>query len=174
MEKDTPAPASVSRESGLSRRSFLTAATITGVSAVLPLSLLGEEKRGDDDHVEDGLRKGDRKILIAAEIAEALAVTTYTNIIHAAPFFGRLADDDQGYLRAAREEEMSHYLLEQSVTAQPSPFTRFFYPPRMFDDANHAQHPGYIGRCLHRRLSGGCTAFQHGGPSCNGRPDHGH
>src|SRR6476659_6763674 len=30
---------------------------------------------------------------------------------------------------------MSHYLLEKSVTKKPSPFTRFFYPPKMFDDA---------------------------------------
>ena len=30
---------------------------------------------------------------------------------------------------------MSHYLLEQSVTSQPSPFTTFFYPPKMFSDA---------------------------------------
>ena len=74
-------------------------------------------------------------ILIAAEIAEALAVTTYTNIINTAPFFKRLAADDQGYLKAARQEEMSHYLLEKSVTGKPSPFTTFYYPPKMFSDA---------------------------------------
>lgn len=80
-------------------------------------------------------KKGDTDILIAAEIAEALAVTTYTNIINTSPFFGRLPSDDQGYLAAARQEEMSHYALEQSVTTQPSPFTTFFYPPNMFADA---------------------------------------
>ena len=69
------------------------------------------------------------------EIAEALAVTTYTNIINTAPFFARLASDDQGYLKAAREEEMSHYLLEEGVTRKPSPFTTFYYPPKMFADA---------------------------------------
>jgi Ferritin-like domain len=62
-------------------------------------------------------------------------VTTYTNIIDAAPFFTRLASDDQGYLRAARQEEMSHYLLEKSVTDEPSPFKSFFYPKGMFQDA---------------------------------------
>ena len=36
---------------------------------------------------------------------------------------------------AARQEEMSHYLLEQQVTDQPSPFTSFFYPANMFADA---------------------------------------
>jgi len=81
------------------------------------------------------LKKSDREILIAAEIAEALAVTTYTNIINTAPFFSRLASDDQGYLRAAREEEMSHYLLEEGVTHKPSPFSVFYYPPKMFADA---------------------------------------
>jgi hypothetical protein len=83
---------------------------------------------------QGGLRKRDRDILIAAEIAEALAVTTYTNIIRRAPFFKRLAPDDQGYLRAARQEEMSHYLLEKSVTGKPSPFTTFYYPHGTFDD----------------------------------------
>jgi hypothetical protein len=84
---------------------------------------------------EGGMSEGDREILIAAEIAEALAVTTYTNIINTAPFFGNLASDDQGYLMAARNEEMSHYLLEQSATGQASPFSTFYYPPNMFADA---------------------------------------
>jgi len=83
-----------------------------------------------------GVTRGDVDILIAAEIAEALAVTTYTNIIRRAPFFQRLESDDQGYLKAARQEEMSHYVLEKSVTGKPSPFTRFFYPHGMF---RHAQ-----------------------------------
>src|SRR5580704_16727767 len=73
--------------------------------------------------------------VMAAEIAEALAVTTYTNIINTSPFFGNLPNDDQGYLIAARQEEMSHYLLEQSVTDEPSPFTSFFYPKGMFENA---------------------------------------
>ena len=82
-----------------------------------------------------GLTKGDTDILIAAEIAEALAVTTYTNIIDWAPFFRRIEADDQGYLRAARQEEMSHYALEKSVTGKPSPFTTFYYPHHMFGNA---------------------------------------
>lgn len=82
-----------------------------------------------------GLTKGDTDILIAAEIAEALAVTTYTNIINRSPFFRRIAADDQGYLRAARQEEMSHYALEKSVTGKPSPFTTFYYPHHMFGNA---------------------------------------
>ena len=82
-----------------------------------------------------GATQGDVDILIAAEIAEALAVTTYTNIIFNAPFFTRLASDDQGYLRAARQEEMSHYLLEKSATGKDSPYTAFFYPHHMFHNA---------------------------------------
>jgi len=60
------------------------------------------------DNDADEIKKRDRDILIAAQIAEALAVTTYTNIINAAPFFTRLESDDRGYLIAARQEEMSH------------------------------------------------------------------
>ncbi len=81
------------------------------------------------------LTAGDVDILVAAEIAEALAVTTYTNIIETAPFFKKLEADDQGYLRAARQEEMSHYLLEMGATKKPSPLTTFYYPKNMFTDA---------------------------------------
>ena len=81
---------------------------------------------------ESNVTSSDLEILLAAEIAEALDVTTYTNIIKRAPFFTRLQSDDQGYLKAARQEEMSHYLLEKSLTNRDSPFTKFFYPPHMF------------------------------------------
>jgi hypothetical protein len=84
---------------------------------------------------KSGVTRRDLEILAAAQIAEALAVTTYTNIIDQAPFFAGLAADDQGYLKVARHEEMSHYLLEKSVTHKPSPFTHFYYPPKMFQDA---------------------------------------
>jgi Ferritin-like domain len=83
-----------------------------------------------------GVTKGDIDILVAAEIAEALAVTTYSGIIFRAPFFKHLEEDDQGYLKAARQEEMSHYALEKSVTGTPSPFTEFFYPKGMFHNAH--------------------------------------
>ena len=121
------------------RRQFLGRAAATGAgvfaggatfSALAP-SLAAANKGGK--HKQG--KKRDTEILIAAEIAEALAVTTYTNIINTAPFFAHLAPDDQGYLRAAREEEMSHYLLEEGATHKPSPFTTFYYPPKMFADA---------------------------------------
>jgi len=125
------------------RRSFLKKASLAGATGAFAFAGLldiasgapASAKAHDHDDDSDDLRHEDREILIAAEIAEALAVTTYSNIIETAPFFGRLASDDQGYLRAALQEEMSHYALEQSVTASPSPFTSFFYPKDMFADA---------------------------------------
>jgi Ferritin-like domain len=117
------------------RAGFLKGAAVAGAGAAglaaLPATSLANGRRGR----KHGLTKRDLEILGAAQIAEALAVTTYTNIINTAPFFKNLEDDDQGYLIAARQEEMSHYLLEQGVTGKPSPFTTFFYPPKMFTDA---------------------------------------
>jgi Ferritin-like domain len=134
---------------GRSRRSFLRNVSLAGVGVVGLGALLNQiPARANDiqansaDGAHDNAchadgeeaRKSDTAILIAAEIAEALAVTTYTNIINLSPVFSRIPDDDQGYLEAARQEEMSHYLLEQSVTGEPSPFTTFFYPHDMFSD----------------------------------------
>lgn len=134
------------QEKETSRRAFLRRASIAGAVGAAGLGSLlslaspsaeGSSALDHEDEDEDGedLEKGDHDILIAAEIAEALAVTTYTNIIESAPFFTRLASDDQGYLLAARQEEMSHYLLEKSVTGEASPFKSFFYPKGMFQDA---------------------------------------
>jgi hypothetical protein len=139
----------------ISRRSFFKRATIVGATGAVAMSglvtlasALDRETTGhettdretttpaeDSDIKSKGLRKSDRDILVAAEIAEALAVTTYTNIINIAPFFARIPSDDQGYLVGARQEEMSHYLLEQSVTDQFTPYTSFYYPVNMFADA---------------------------------------
>jgi hypothetical protein len=133
-------------EEGTSRRTFLHRSAIAGAVGAAGLGGLlsfatpsanatSARARSSQDEDNDGLKKRDTNILIAAEIAEALAVTTYTHIINTAPFFKNLPTDDQGYLIGARQEEMSHYLLEKSVTDQPSPFTSFFYPKGMFEDA---------------------------------------
>ena len=115
---------------------LLTLSTPSALSALAQIPRADRnDDRFDDRFDEREAQKRDRDILIAAEIAEALAVTTYSNIIDASPFFTRLPDDDQGYLVAARQEEMSHYLLEKSVTGTPSPYTTFFYPQNMFVDA---------------------------------------
>ena len=140
-----PVRPDVPQEEGTSRRTFLHRSAIAGAAGAAGLGGLlsfaspgayATSARAHDDRDEehDGLKKRDTNILIAAEIAEALAVTTYTHIINTAPFFTRIPSDDQGYLEGARQEEMSHYLLEQSVTGQPSPFTSFFYPKGMFED----------------------------------------
>jgi Ferritin-like domain len=134
-------PFSEAHSTQLSRRSFLRTATVAGATGAVVLGGLATSASAAEEEAitlkgeKDKLKKSDRDILVAAEVAEALAVTTYSNIINIAPFFKGLADDDQGYLQAALQEEMSHYLLEQSVTDQFTPFTNFFYPPHMFSSA---------------------------------------
>src|ERR1700685_499848 len=124
-DKDTEVviPADETR-AGMSRRSFFKRATIVGATSAVAIgglvslaSALDKEVNttGGKSEPGGGLTKGDREILVAAEIAEALAVTTYSNIINTSPFFTRLPNDDQGYLAGALQEEMSHYSLEQSV-----------------------------------------------------------
>jgi hypothetical protein len=127
---------------GTDRRQFLGRAAGAGAGVIAGAGVFGAlapalaaAKNGGAKGGHGHAKKRDLEILGAAQIAEALAVTTYTNIINTAPFFSRLASDDQGYLKAARQEEMSHYLLEEGVTHKPSPFTTFYYPPKMFSDA---------------------------------------
>jgi hypothetical protein len=145
-DKDTEAGSPAEENpSGMSRRSFFRPATLVGAMSAVAIGGLVSLASALDTEVRatgtkgfrgsSGLAAGDRNILVAAEIAEALAVTTYSNIIDGAPFFTRLPSDDQGYLVAARQEEMSHYLLEQSVTDQNTPFRSFSYPVNMFADA---------------------------------------
>jgi Ferritin-like domain len=147
LNKDTEIEAGSAADenpSGMSRRSFFKRATVVGATSAVAIgglvslaSALDTEVNPTDGKRKGGgrLTKGDRDILVAAEIAEALAVTTYLNIINTSPFFGRLPSDDQGYLAGALQEEMSHYLLEQHATDQLTPFTSFFYPVNMFADA---------------------------------------
>jgi Ferritin-like domain len=116
------------------RKGFLKGAAVAGLGAasfgaVAPAALARAA------HKHGGLTRTDISILGAAQVAEALAVTTYMNIINTAPFFKNLASDDQGYLKAALQEEMSHYLLEQGLTKKPAAFTTFYYPAKMFTDA---------------------------------------
>jgi hypothetical protein len=118
---------------GTSRKQFLGRAAAGGAGAVAGASAF--QALLPSFASAAGPTSGDVAILGAAQIAEALAVTTYTNIIDRAPFFKRLAADDQGYLKAARQEEMSHYALEMGATKKPSKFTTFYYPRKMFSDA---------------------------------------
>jgi hypothetical protein len=119
------------------RRGFIAKGAAAGVGAAVgagTLDALLPSFAAARGH-KGGVTKGDLAILGAAQIAEALAVATYTGIIDTAPFFSRLEDDDQEYFKAARIEEMAHYLLERSVTRKQTPVTTFYFPPRMFSDA---------------------------------------
>ncbi len=124
----------VQSTSGATRGAFLKKGAAAGAGLALATALPGSALAALRGKTA-ALTAGDVAILSAAEIAEALAVTTYTNIIEKAPFFKNLESDDQGYLKAARQEEMSHYLLEQGATKKPSPFSTFYYPKGMFSDA---------------------------------------
>jgi hypothetical protein len=127
--QDTTAPwAAPSTRKDFLKGAAVAGAGAAGMSMLGPAAAIAKGKSG-------GLTHTDLSILKAAQIAEALAVTTYTNIINVAPFFKNLESDDQGYLKAAVQEEMSHYLLEESLTRKPSPFTTFYYPTKMFTDA---------------------------------------
>ena len=130
--------------SGLSRRSFFQKASIASAASAAALIGLVQSAPGYSQEPDAAARlnspspeaaSSDGDILLAAEIAEALAVTTYTNIVRTSGWFTRIPDDDQGYLYAARNEEMSHYALEKSATGKDSPFTTFYYPKHMFADA---------------------------------------
>jgi hypothetical protein len=121
----------------LDRRAFVTKGALAAagsavgagtIDALLPSFAAAAGKHG-------GVTKGDLAILGAAQIAEALAVTMYTGIVDDAPFFARLEADDQEYFKAARTEEMAHYLLERGVTRKPAGATTFYFPQRMFEDA---------------------------------------
>jgi len=139
-EVNLSATAAVEEPKNADRRAFLKRASI-GSAVIAGSAVFGGVLKAaaasttTAPKTSSGLTGGDREILIAAEIAEALAVTTYSNIINTAPFFNNLESDDQGYLKNALQEEMSHYALEQSATGRPSPFTTFYYPPDMFANA---------------------------------------
>lgn len=122
-------------EALMDRQTLLRGAVSLGVALAAAGGLTALDPFAQIAEAAPVLATSDHDILVAAQIAEALAVTTYTTIIHAAPFFAHLAADDQGYLKAARQEEMSHYLLEQLATGGSSPYTQFYYPKGMFSNA---------------------------------------
>ena len=62
-------------------------------------------------------------------------MTTYTNIINTAPFFKRLTSTTRAISRRRARRRCRTTSLEKSVTKKPSPFTTFYYPPKMFSDA---------------------------------------
>jgi hypothetical protein len=136
----TGVPVTPAEQRAGGRRSFFKTAAVVGAAGILGVDSLvslasAQPKFSRPTPQESGVEKGDFDILLAAQIAEALAVTTYFTIIETAPFFGGLPSDDQNYLVAALQEEMSHFFLEKSVTQTHTPFTSFFYPKGMFIDS---------------------------------------
>ena len=89
-------------DAGTDRRQFLGRSAIAGAGVIAAASGLEALFPSFAAARKGGVTKGDLAIIGAAQIAEALAVTTYTNIINTAPFFSHLPSDDQGYLTAAR------------------------------------------------------------------------
>ena len=72
------------------RKGFLKGAAVAGAGAAGlgafgPAAAFAHGKKGHGKPKKGGLTKTDLEILTAAQIAEALAVTTYTNIINTAP-----------------------------------------------------------------------------------------
>ena len=128
MDRDAP-------EALVNRRTLLRGAASAGAGLAVAGGLIALDPFASLAEAAPVRAAGDHDILVAAQIAEALAVTTYTTIIRTAPFFARLPADDQGYLKAARQEEMAHYLLEQLATGGDTPYTHFYYPKGMFSSA---------------------------------------
>ena len=82
-------------QSALDRRSFLKRASIISATTVLGLGALlngfPTETAAEEKTKPLPVKKRDKDILLAAQIAEALAVTTYLNIINTSPFFTRMS-----------------------------------------------------------------------------------
>ncbi len=127
--------------SPMSRRSLFKRASVIGATTAVALSGLPTIAKALGIPQSEGsspraaaasATTGDVDIASAAQIAEALAVTMYSQIVYACPFFTRLPAADQDYFYGARQEEMSHYDLLMSVTGKPTPFTSFYFPKTMF------------------------------------------
>ncbi|MFZ4507639.1 MAG: ferritin-like domain-containing protein [Fimbriimonas sp.] len=114
-----------------SRRSLLQLAGGTALGVLGSQLLLGCGGSGTDTNYATAL---DQSILGAAKIAEALAVTMYTGIINDAPFFATLSAANQGYIRAARDEEKFHYDLLRNATGGADAQLNYYFPTNMFSN----------------------------------------
>jgi hypothetical protein len=129
-----------SNSSDVSRRLFFKRATAVGANGALVVAGLGalasakakpeigKNPQDDRDYDSGHLTKQGLNVLVAAQLAEPLAVRMYSNIINIAPFFPGIPDDDQGYRKGALQEEMSDYWLEQSVANQSIPVNFCSFP----------------------------------------------
>jgi hypothetical protein len=117
------------------RKSFLKGAAVAGVGASGLGALAPALAMADSEDPKAYLTARDVNILKTAQIAEALAVSMYSGIIETAPFFKAIEPSSQEYFTAALQEEMSHYLVEESLTRQPSAVSTFYFPMGMFSNA---------------------------------------
>jgi len=117
--------------SGVDRRQFLRGVGAAGASAVIGGLLAG--CGGSSASVGGSNSSGDQKILGAAKIAEALAVSMYS-AFNASGIFTGLPAADQAYFTAALNEEMFHYNLLKSVTGNTDAPLTYYFPTGMFSD----------------------------------------
>lgn len=96
MAPMSSAPPPIHGRHSSTRKDFLKGAAAAGAGTA-GLGMLAPAAALAKGNGRGAVTHGDLAILKAAQIAEALAVTTYTNIINTAPFFQNLASDDQGY-----------------------------------------------------------------------------
>ena len=148
-----------------SRRSFVRTAALAGAAGYAalasprtprsrdPFSLFGERS---------GLRRSDRDILVAAEIAEALAVTTYSNIINSSPFF-KAAPRRRPGLPQRRRPGRDVALSPRAVRHRPAhALQRVLLPAQhVLRRTDHAQHSRHSRGRIHRRLSRRRAQLQH-------------
>jgi len=120
-------------EPELSRRSLVKSAGLAGFG-LIGAGLLAGCGGSSASLSTGGSSSGDLAIIGAAKIAEALAVTMYSSIITDAPFFTTLPADDQQYMRAARDEEMYHYILLRANSGNTDAQTTYYFPTGMFTD----------------------------------------
>ena len=116
---------------GVDRRQFLRGVGVAGASLMVGGVLVG--CGGSGSSVGVSANPGDQKILGAAKIAEALAVSMYT-AFNASAIFTGLPASDQSYFSAALNEEMFHYNLLKSVTGNTDAQTIYYFPTNMFSD----------------------------------------
>ena len=115
---------------GMDRRSFLTRAGVAGAGLVGAAFLAGCGGTSSGSNSNGG----DNEIISVAIVAEALAVTTYTNIIESDIYKVHLAgnSNDQAYLVAAQAEEQIHLNNLVQTIGGSNPTISFYYPVGMF------------------------------------------
>ena len=85
-----------------------------------------------------------------------------------------MPEDDQGYLKRRRQEEMSHYALEASVTGKPSPYTRSSILTNMFPQRQVTLNMLVTSRTRSSPPIWSACGTSERRPARDGGPHHGH